>query len=95
MLSDAESQNWDAHKIQCPAEYSEYANIHLESAVANNNEVLHSILIDVLPRRDRHGMKSVRLGAALAIIRYNDGYNSVFNIFKSFQPNNPFIRTKE
>ena len=40
-------------------------------------------------------MESVRLGAALAIIRFNDGYNSVLNIFKSFQSNNPFIRTKE
>ena len=61
----------------------------------NNNEVLHSILIDMLPRSDRPGMQSVRLGAALAIIRYNDGYNSVLNIFKSFHSNNPFIRTKE
>ena len=34
MLSYAESQDWDAHNIQCSAEYSEYANIHLESAVA-------------------------------------------------------------
>ena len=33
-LSDAESQDWHAHKMQCPAEYSEYANTHLESAVA-------------------------------------------------------------
>ena len=61
----------------------------------NNNEVLHSILKDMLPKRDRPGMESVRLGAALAIIRFNDGYSSVFNIFKSFQPTNPFIRTKE
>ena len=36
ILSDAESQDWDAHKIQCSAEYSEYANIHLESAVAHD-----------------------------------------------------------
>ena len=49
----------------------------------------------MLPRRDRPGMENLRLGAALAIIRFNDGYSSVFSIFKSFQPNNPFIRTKE
>ena len=33
MLSDVESKDWGAHKIQCSAEFSEYANIHLESAV--------------------------------------------------------------
>ena len=31
MLSDAEIQDWHAHKMQCPAEC---ANIHLEKAVA-------------------------------------------------------------
>ena len=36
----------------------------------NHNETIHSILFEVVP-------KAVRLGAALAVIIYNDGYNAV------------------
>ena len=33
-LSEPERQKWNDHLDTCPAEYSEYANIHLETAVA-------------------------------------------------------------
>ena len=33
-LSELERQKWDDHRETCPAQYSEYTNYHLETAVA-------------------------------------------------------------
>ena len=38
---------------------------------------------------------NTKLGAALSIIRDNDGYKAVHNIFQSFSLSNPFIRKNE
>ena len=35
------------------------------------------------------------MAAALSVIRYNEGYNAVYNILKILSTSNRFIRTKE
>ena len=61
----------------------------------NHNEVMHGILFGMVPKREKVGLDGLKLAAALAIIRYNDGYNGVWNIFQSFCQSEPFIHTKE
>ena len=61
----------------------------------NQNEVVNHILFSMVQKKDRGGFNAMKLGAALAIIRYNDGYKAVQNIFDRFSTSNPFIRTKE
>ena len=49
----------------------------------NCNESLNSLLSDIVPKKCRAGYYGLKLGAALAVIRFNDGYNAVHNIFAS------------
>ena len=60
-----------------------------------HNESIHSILFAMVPRKDRDGLPAMELRAALAIIRYNEGYKAVQNIIISFSQSDPFIRTQE
>ena len=61
----------------------------------NHNEAMYRLFSDMVPKEEKAGLNAVKLGAALAIIRYNDGLKAVENIFQSFSPTNPLIRTKE
>ena len=61
----------------------------------NHNEAMYRLFSDMVPKKEKAGLDAVKLGAALAIIRYNDGFKAVENIFRSFSPSNPLIRTKE
>ena len=56
---------------------------------------MHNLLFDMVPKKERAGFDAIKLGAALAVNRYNDGYQSVLNIFQSFSQSDPFIITKE
>ena len=61
----------------------------------NHNEAMYKLFSDMVPKKEKAGLDAIKLGAALAIIRYNDGFKAVPNIFQSFSPSNPLIRTKE
>ena len=61
----------------------------------NHNEAIHTFLNDMAPKKDHVGFDALKLAAALAIIRYNEGFKPVHNITHSLSPSNPFIRTKE
>ena len=61
----------------------------------NHNESMHHLLREMVPKKERAGLVAIKLGAALAVIRYNDGYQAVQNIFRSFSQSDPFICTKE
>ena len=40
----------------------------------NHNEAIHSVLFQMVGKTDEVGMDTMKLGAALAVIRYNDGF---------------------
>ena len=61
----------------------------------NHNESISNILFDMAPKKGRHSLDTIKLAAALSVIRYNDGYKAVHNIFQRFCAPNHFIRTKE
>ena len=61
----------------------------------NHNEARHSFLNDKAPKKYHVGYDALKLAAALAVIRYNEGFKPVHNIIQSRSPSNPFIRTKE
>ena len=61
----------------------------------NRNESLHHILSEIVPKKLRATINTMKLGAALAIIRYNDGYKAVLNIFSSFSQSGHFTRAQE
>ena len=61
----------------------------------NHNESIHNLLFSMIPKKDRAGLDAIKLEAALAIIRYNDGYKTVYNICKSYSQSDPFKRMKE
>ena len=56
---------------------------------------MHNLLFDMVLKKDKPGLDAVKLGAALAIIRYNQGYKAVQTIFQSFCQSDPFLRMKE
>ena len=62
---------------------------------SNLNESLHGVLRELVPKAGRAGFFSLCLGAALAVIRYNDGYKGLVSIFESFSGDKSFIRMKE
>ena len=49
---------------------------------SNNNECIHSILFQMVRKTESVGIVTMRTGAALAIIRYNDGYAGVKKVFE-------------
>ena len=49
----------------------------------------------MVPKKERAGLDTIKQGAALAVIRYNDGYQAVQNIFRRFSQSDPCICTKE
>ena len=61
----------------------------------NHNESLHHILSEIVPKKLRATIDTVKLGAALAIIRYNDGYKAVLIIFSSLSQSGHFTRTQK
>ena len=73
----------------------EFINTLSLGLTTNNNESMYGILRDMVPKKARPALDAIKLGAALAIIRYNDGFNPVLNIFESFSPSDPLIRTRE
>ena len=60
----------------------------------NHNESIHHVLFDMVSKKERTGLKVMKLGAALAVIRYNDGFDAVYNIFQNFSQSVPLKRTK-
>ena len=53
------------------------------SLTSNNNESIHSILFDIIPKKESVGNDLMRLGAALAVIRFNDGYQGIKEVFEA------------
>ena len=49
---------------------------------SNHNEAIHSILYQMVRKTEAVGMDTMKLGAALAVIRYNDGFAGVKNVFE-------------
>ena len=43
----------------------------------NHNAVMHGILFGMVPKKEKVGLDALKLGAALAIIRYTDGYKCI------------------
>ena len=60
----------------------------------NPNESIHRILFDMTSKRETVGMDVMRLGAALAVIRNNDGFNGLLNILDTLFNSVP-VRAKE
>ena len=60
----------------------------------NPNELIHRILFDMTSKRETVGMDVMRLGAALAVIRNNDGFNGLLNILDTLFNSVP-ARAKE
>ena len=53
------------------------------SFTSNNNEAIHSVLFDIVPKKENIGIGLMRLGAALSVIRYNDGYTGLKEVFEA------------
>ena len=49
---------------------------------SNHNEAIHSILFQMVRKAEAVGMDIMKLGATLAVIRYNDGFAGVKNVFE-------------
>ena len=49
---------------------------------SNHNEAIHSILFQMVRKTEAVGMDTMKLGAALAVIRYNDGFAGVKRVFE-------------
>ena len=47
-----------------------------------HNEDIHSILFQMVRKTEAVGMDTMKLGAALAVIRYNDGFAGVKKVFE-------------
>ena len=52
------------------------------SLTYNNNEAIHSVLFDIVPKKENIGYDLMRLGSALAVIQYNGGYQGVEEVFE-------------
>ena len=44
---------------------------------SNHNEAIHSVLWSMVPKNEPTSYSIMRLGSALAVIRYNDGWNGI------------------
>ena len=54
-----------------------------DGRTSNHNETIHSILFEIVPKTVSVGADVMRLGAALAVIIYNDGYNAMKYVFET------------
>ena len=54
-----------------------------EGRTFNHNECLHFILFDMVKKTEAVGIDTMKLGAALAIIRYNEAYAGVKKVFET------------
>ena len=50
---------------------------------SNHNEALHSVLWSMVHKNEPVSFEIMELGSALAIIRYNEGYNGILKVFSS------------
>lgn len=50
---------------------------------SNHNEAIYSVLFRMVRKTEAVGLDVMRLGSALAVIRYNDGMNGIIKIFES------------
>ena len=51
-----------------------------EGQTSNNNEALHNILFTMIPKTTHIDYTTMRLGSALAVLRYNEGIHAVLDI---------------
>ena len=59
---------------------------------SNQNESLHNVLYSMVRKTDAIGYDTMRLGSALAVIRYNDGYGGIQQLYNVLQIEvNPFL----
>ena len=52
---------------------------------SNHNEAVHNILFTMVRKTDAIGMGVMRLGSALAVIRYNEGYRTILQVLELLQ----------
>lgn len=50
---------------------------------SNYNEAIHSLLFRMVRKTEACGMDTMKLASALAIIRYNDGFAGIKNLYES------------
>ena len=53
------------------------------SLTSNNNEAIHSVPFDIIPKKENIGDELMRLGSALATVQFNDGYQGIQKVFES------------
>ena len=49
---------------------------------SNHSEAIHSVLFDIVPQKETVGYAVMRLGSALAVVRYNNGYVGIKKVFE-------------
>ena len=54
-----------------------------DGRTSNNNEAIHSLLFQMVTKTDAIGMDIMRTGAALAVIRYNEGFQGIQRLFET------------
>ena len=54
---------------------------------SNHTEAIHSIPFQMVRKTEALGMDTMKLGAALAVIRYNDGFAGVKKVFETLGVN--------
>ena len=52
---------------------------------SNQNESLHNVLYSMVRKTDAIGYDIMRLGSALAVIRYNEGFRGTQNLFRALE----------
>ena len=53
-----------------------------DGQTSNHNEALHHILFNIIPKTNAISYTTMRLGSALAVLRYNGGFNDLLEIFE-------------
>ena len=53
-----------------------------EGQTSNHNEALHNILFTMIPKTNAISYTTMRLGSALAVIRYNGGFTDLLSVFE-------------
>ena len=53
------------------------------SLTSKKNEAIHSVLFDIVPKKENIGFGMMRLGSALAVILYNEGYQGIKELFEA------------
>lgn len=56
-----------------------------QGQTSNHNEAIHNILFSMVRKTDAVGLDLMRLGSALAVIRYNEGYRAITEILQKLQ----------